>query len=405
MSPSASAGIHMRGASQRPVSVRLCFGCLLLLLSLGRPERVAADAAMPTSRSEQTQIRELRSKIHTLEIRLDRIRQQAESLRKEQEELDLGIELAEARVEEISLLLMHSRDEIIRLKTEAAELSKELQARRRILAINVQLAALLGKPGPLQLMWDALRGGHLEEATATVLVLTRGQAVLVREYGKLRDERAGRLADLSRQLEKAGQEARELQSRRARLDEIRARAAEKLRRLEKQQQNTGGELAELRQREAALERLFTRVSRTRRFTGRENVLSYRGALPWPARGKVVLGFGRHYLRKYATYTLCNGLRMKVETGEEIRAIFSGVVAFARYFKGYGNMVVVDHGHEIYSMIAGFSSIHVRVNQKVALGERLGIAGSVKDDGNVYLEIRVGAKAEDPRRWLQLKQGR
>jgi len=197
----------------------------------------------------------------------------------------------------------------------------------------------------------------------------------------------------------------ELRSRRAQLDELRKQAAEKLRRLEKQQRSTGGELEELRQREAALERLFATVSRTRRFVGKENIFSYRGALPWPVRGRVVLGFGRHYLKKYATYTLCNGLKMKVKTGEEIHAVFSGVVAFARYFKGYGNMVVVDHGHEVYSMIAGFSSIHVRLNQKIALGERLGIAGSLKDEGNVYLEIRVKGKAQDPRRWLQLKQGR
>lgn len=393
----------MRGASGRPVSAVLIF-LFLVLLPTGRIGFCQTDGPAAQPGAEKSQIREIRKKIHSLETRLEAIRLEAENLRKQQRELDLKIQLAEARVEEIRLLLTRSRDEILRIKAETSKLSGELAKRRKMLKVNVQLAALLGKPGPLQLMWDALRGGHLEEATSLVLTLTEGQVNLVREYGRLRDERASRLAELSRLLERAGQEAHELQDRRAGLDQLRKEAATKLRRLEKKQKNTGGEIEELRRREAALERLFERMSRTRRFTGKENVFSYRGALPWPVRGRTVLGFGRHYLAKYATYTLCNGLRLKVRTGEEIHAIFSGVVAFARFFKGYGNMVVVDHGHEVYSMIAGFSSIHVRLNQKVSMGTKLGLAGRTTDEGNIYVEIRVKGKAEDPRRWLQLQQG-
>lgn len=396
----------MRGASGRPVSTLvlfLFFSLSLIALVGGTLGESAEDGS--TTRVDESQIRAIRKTIHRLESRLETIRRQAEDLRKQQQELDVKIKLAEARVEEIRLILTRSRDEIVRIKEETSRLSEELLKRRKVLEVNVQLAALMGKPGPLQLMWDALRGGHLEEATSLVLTLTRGQVALVREYGKLRDERASRLADLSRILERAGEEARELQNRRSKLDALRQESQSKLAKLEREQKHTGGEIEELRQREAAFERLFERVSRTRRLTGKENIYSYRGALPWPVKGAVVRGFGRHYLAKYATYTLCNGLRMRVKTGEEVHSIFSGVVAFARFFKGYGNMVVVDHGHEVYSMIAGLSSIHVRLNQKVSIGTRLGLAGQPKDDGNIYVEIRAKGKAEDPRRWMQLQQGR
>jgi septal ring factor EnvC (AmiA/AmiB activator) len=78
------------------------------------------------------------------------------------------------------------------------------------------------------------------------------------------------------------------------------------------------------------------------------------------------------------------------------------VAYARHFKGYGNMVVLDHGGGVYSLVAGLATIHVRVDQRVTMGMRLGLAPPPSDDGNIYLEFRVGEKPEDPRRWLQLK---
>ena len=82
-----------------------------------------------------------------------------------------------------------------------------------------------------------------------------------------------------------------------------------------------------------------------------------------------------------------------------------MVAFARHFKGYGNMVVLDHGHGVYSLVAGLATIHVRLNQRVTMGTRLGLAAPPADDGNLYFEVRVGDEPQDPRRWLQLKEGK
>ena len=90
--------------------------------------------------------------------------------------------------------------------------------------------------------------------------------------------------------------------------------------------------------------------------------------------------------------------------EEVKAVFPGVVAYARHFKGYGNMVVVDHGHDVYSLVAGLATIHARLDQRVAMGTRLGLAAPPTDEGNLYIEIRVGNTPEDPRRWLQLAEG-
>jgi len=359
-----------------------------------------SDASSPTD----TQLAAVRDRIGQLELRLGRLAAEAESVERERERLDAQLELADARVQEVELLLDRTGEEAARLREEAAGLAAELDGRREILDRHLEIMAVLGRPGPMQLLFDAYRGGDLEQALGTVSVLTAGQVQLVAEYRELRRELDSRLSELSRTLGQATEEARNLEARRVELESVRREVALRLDGLERSRRSAGAWLEDLREREAALERLVGVLSDKQRFTGSEDIRSFRGALPWPVEGQVAQGFGRQKLEKYSAYTICNGLRFDSPISAPVSAVFPGVVAFARHFKGYGNMVVLDHGHNVYSLVAGLGTIHVRVDQPVTMGMRLGLAAPPAEGGNVYLEFRVNEKPEDPRRWLQLKGG-
>jgi septal ring factor EnvC (AmiA/AmiB activator) len=361
-------------------------------------------AVLAASTPTDVQLDVVREKIRELEHRLSSIAAETQDAEQQRRRLDAQLELADVRVREVELLLEQKGEEAEALRKEAAAITAELDERRRLLDQNLEITALLGRPGPLQLLFDAFNGGELEDAVGTVAVLTAGQARLVEEYVDLRRRQGERLARLSRTLEEGQEEARALEARRAELKEVRRVVASRLARLEKNRKSTGASLEDLREREAALERLIGLLAAEDRVTGNEDIRGYRGALPWPVEGQVVQGFGRHYLPKYSTYTVCNGLRFDVPSNEPVTAVFPGIVAFARHFKGYGNMVVIDHGNGVYSLVAGLATIHVRLDQRVSMGTQLGLASPPKDGGNIYLEIRVGEKPEDPRRWLQLKGG-
>jgi septal ring factor EnvC (AmiA/AmiB activator) len=383
-----------RGVFGRPVRSWV----VLVLLGVAALGTVWAEEG----RSGDVQLGAVRSRIRQYEKKLASIEREAESMRRERERLQTEVNLAEARVEEVELELTSSRNEIVRLKEETAAISVELERRKAWLSTHLELVSLLGKPGPLQLFWDGARGGHLEDAVGVVVTLTAGQAQMVREYNHMQTDRAARQAELSRTLERAGREMNELGRRRESLEKARKEMDRRLDQLNRQEHSAENRLEEMRAREAALERLMSVVGKKKRFTGAEDIRRYRGALPWPASGKVVRTFGKHYLPRYATYTVCNGLRLAVAPGVPVTALFPGQVAYARFFKGYGNMVVVDHGGEVFSLVAGLSSIHARMDQRVEMGTPLGVAGLEKDEGNLYLEIRVGGKPQDPRKWLQLK---
>jgi len=366
---------------------------------------VIVAVSVPSMGAETTasdQLEMVRSRIGSLERRLDQIDVESQSRRKERERLSAELELAEARVEEIELVLEQNAAEAEAIAASAVEMASELDLHRDLLAGHVEIMALLGRPGTMQLLYDGSRGGDLEGAISTIAVLTSGQLELVEEYEDLHRQRNARLAELSRTLSRARDEAELLASRRSELEVVRRRVDKEIRRLSKTQKSTESELEELRQREHALARLLETLRDRSRFTGVDDIREFRGALPWPTQGRVVRGFGKKYLPKYSTYTVCNGLRFDAPSGSEVKAVFPGEVAYARFFKGYGNMVVIDHGQNVYSLVAGLATIHVRVKQRVDMGLRLGLASPPADDGNTYFEIRVGKKPQDPKRWLQLR---
>ena len=83
----------------------------------------------------------------------------------------------------------------------------------------------------------------------------------------------------------------------------------------------------------------------------QRLRSQKGRLAMPAKGQMVGGFGRHKHPEFDSYTVSNGISIAASTGSDIRAVYDGQVIFADYFKGYGNMVIVDHGGGYFSLYA------------------------------------------------------
>lgn len=128
----------------------------------------------------------------------------------------------------------------------------------------------------------------------------------------------------------------------------------------------------------------------------------RGRLSLPVNGKVVSGFGRHKHPEFDSYTVSNGVSIAAPTGADIKAVYEGKVIFASYFKGYGNMVILDHGGGFFSLYAHASRIAKRVGAEVARNETIASVGDVDSPRGdmLYFEIRYQGKPVDPAAWFR-----
>lgn len=127
----------------------------------------------------------------------------------------------------------------------------------------------------------------------------------------------------------------------------------------------------------------------------------RGNLPAPAPGRIIAGFGEQDPR-YALKKFQRGLVIRVAEAAPVRAVASGRVVHAGPFRGYQELVVLDHGKGLFTVYGHLEKLKVKRGGWAQAGAALGEAtyqpiGSAYD---IYFEIRMNGKPEDPSAWLR-----
>lgn len=135
--------------------------------------------------------------------------------------------------------------------------------------------------------------------------------------------------------------------------------------------------------------------------------SFKGLLDFPANGDIIAFFGKIRDPRFNTTIFQKGIEIAAPMGADIKAIFDGKVLYADWFRGYGKIIIIDHGEGYYSLSAHASDIKKKVGQEVKRGEVVALAG---DTGSLkgpylYFEIRHKGKPVDPLIWLKVPPAR
>jgi septal ring factor EnvC (AmiA/AmiB activator) len=128
----------------------------------------------------------------------------------------------------------------------------------------------------------------------------------------------------------------------------------------------------------------------------------KGKLLFPLSGKIISFYGNHTDPQLNTVIFQKGIEISAKQGQEVRAIYEGTVLYADWFKGYGNIIIIDHGGSYYSLSAHVSKLLKSVGERVEAGEVIALAGDTGSlKGNcLYFELRHHGKPLNPLKWLQ-----
>ncbi|MCK5138313.1 MAG: peptidoglycan DD-metalloendopeptidase family protein, partial [Thermodesulfovibrionia bacterium] len=128
----------------------------------------------------------------------------------------------------------------------------------------------------------------------------------------------------------------------------------------------------------------------------------KGKLLFPLSGKIISFYGNHTDPQLNTVIFQKGIEISAKQGQEVRAIYEGTVLYADWFKGYGNIIIIDHGGSYYSLSAHVSKLFKSVGERVEAGEVIALAGDTGSlKGNcLYFELRHHGKPLNPLKWLQ-----
>jgi septal ring factor EnvC (AmiA/AmiB activator) len=127
---------------------------------------------------------------------------------------------------------------------------------------------------------------------------------------------------------------------------------------------------------------------------------FRGVLDWPVAGRMLTRFGGQGVG-VARAPAQMGVQFAVEEGSSVHAVHDGIVAFAGPFTGYGNLVIIDHGAQTFSLYGQLGAAQVDAGARIERGQAVGNAGRILAGiPGVYFEMRVDGKAVDPLEWLK-----
>ncbi|MEM9291394.1 MAG: peptidoglycan DD-metalloendopeptidase family protein [Acidobacteriota bacterium] len=364
---------------------------------LNQGELNQGSSVAPEDRQRRRALAELREEIRSLEDRLGGLSQRTDTLSSRLERTQAELSLQQRKVEEATSARALAESGVERLEARVGELDAELAELRKDLRRRLSALYRLGGFGYLRLVLSIDRDSDPLEAMRMLRFLARRDSEAVDEYVALREQQESQRQRLEGEMRQVREWAEQEEERRRELQSLGRRQARLLASLERERRQVVEQRDRLRGKERRLAELIQALSQgEREALEGKSIQQYRGALDWPARGEVQLGFGPVRDPRYRTEIPHNGIDLVLtDPARPVTTIFPGQVVFAGPFEGYGSMVVLLHPGRVYSIYTGLEEVVVERGQSLELGAPL---GRVED--RLYFEIRVENMPEDPLLWLQ-----
>lgn len=134
----------------------------------------------------------------------------------------------------------------------------------------------------------------------------------------------------------------------------------------------------------------------------KHFVDLKGLLNMPVKGKIVSFFGPYKNIRFNIVNFRSGIKIKADRGEPIRAVCGGRILYANWFKGYGNMIIINHGDNYYTLYAHAEELFTSKGNIVEMGE---VVATVGDSGsmigpNLHFEVRHHGKPLNPLKWIK-----
>jgi septal ring factor EnvC (AmiA/AmiB activator) len=367
---------------------------LLLSASLALP-------ALGAAKDPEADLERVQQRIEALQrsVRDDLTRRDKLTARLRQSEEQAGS--ARQRLAEVRQRIRQSDQRIGELAAERTGLERRQEAQRDELAAELRAAYMVGKEEHLKLLLGQKDPAALGRLLVYYSYFGRARAGRIAEL----EAAVGRIEALAAQERQERERLAALEQEReeelAAVDAARREREQSLLALRGQIKNRQDSIGRLKREAQGLEKLIAKLRLALAQApapGGQPFEGVRGRLPWPVPGKVVAGFGE----SRGGGLKWNGVLVATERGTEVRAPYPGRVVYSDWLPGLGLLLIIDHGGGYMTLYGHNEQLYKAVGEVVAAGEVIATVGDTGGQARpeLYLEVRKGTAAQDPRRWFR-----
>lgn len=401
-----------------PSPLRVALLTVLPVLALSAALAGApAQARQDKSQAEQAAAKQKLSNLHQQLQALDK-RQAATAARRDQLNAELAkqttaLAAAARALRETDAAIAAKQQQLQQLQQQRADLQQKLASQRAAIADLLRASYALGHGSDLRLLLDNEDVGCIARALVYSKYFQQDRLQKVQQLmaglaqlQTLEQQITAEQQALQVQLDQREKQSAQLAQQRAAQQKLAAAAdatyqdqAQRLAALKQDEQSLNSLVARLQQqidqamREAA-ERAAAQQAAARRHGKAPPPVAVggaganiRGNLPWPASGEV--------------HSYGNGVLIRAPGGSEVRAVANGRVVYAGFLRGYGMLLILNHGNGWMSMYGNNEALLHNVGDAVKAGQAVGTASAPTGvNTGVYFELRKNGQPVDPRSWLK-----
>lgn len=380
---------------------RLC--TTLLLLAAGCGACLSVTPALCAEKQDPTatkrEIEQVKTQIESLHktIQVDQGKKADEQ--KAIGTLDKEIANTSADVRKLQTQIATANAHLNALEQQQKNLEKALAEQRAAITTLVETSYRNGPQESVKLMLNQQDPATLTRLMKYQRYSHEARQIKLKEFDK-------NIAALDQVKAEAQTEIDKLAALKSGLDKQQAQLAKKklqrkqaLAALDKKLSQQGGQLKTLEANKANLEAVLKRIqeamAKMATYHNPTPVLKQRGNLPWPVPGKVLRGFGsvREGELRY------EGVLLDAAEGTPVRSVHNGRIVFSDWLRGYGMLIIVDHGNGFLSLYGNNQSLAHKPGESVSAGDILAYSGSNGQNAQgAYFEIRKGGQPVNPLEW-------
>ena len=387
----------------RPEPLKSTFVTLILLAALVQIAGVPVEAAAASLNKEQAEARllEINRDISALKNRLESSRADQYREQLQLKQLDLAIQQASLKYRELEQQRDTYMAELAGLERQREDYLASLGERFDQLAQQINAAYRAAGQTRLKLVLNQDDPQEMGRMLAYYDYLNRAQVDKIAGLKEALTTLDGMQQSIDRELQLIDSVQTEQQTVLDDLEEQRQNRNALLAQLSRQISSEESRLAELQQNQRDLEALLERLSDVLAdippdLGSRSGVAARKGRIAMPVRGPVRHAYGQRRVGGMKW----QGWLIGAERGSEVTAVAYGRVAFADWLRGYGLLLIIDHGQGFLSLYGHNESLLQDVGSWVEPGQVISVVGENPGGGQgLYFELRKNGKAVDPAAWL------
>ncbi len=357
--------------------------------------------AQPAVMAQQQQEQELAELQQQIQLSERQLKQQQQQLDRAEQQLQTS-DRALAKASEAVRSTEQQRQQLAQrgqeLDSEKHQLEQTLQQQQKLLASQLKSAYSLGQHDYSRMLLNQQDAAKLERVLSYYQYFNRARLKQLNELNQTISELQLVLAELADKQQQLADTLRTLQQQQQQLVAAKTEQQHAVTTLQNTLRQQGRQLDYLRQNEtslqATLDELRKRAQLARELAG---LSRQKGTLHWPLKGNLLQQFGESRQGGMSS----RGILIQSNEGATVQAIADGQVIYADWLKGYGWVIVLDHGDGFMSLYGHNQNLLKQPGARISAGESIALAGMSggQASAGLYFEIRSKGEAVNPLQWL------